>query len=267
MPVITLLTDFGEKDAYVAVMKGVILTINPQAIIIDITHQIDPQNIRQAAYLISDIYQYFPKETVHIVVVDPGVGSSRAIIALRSHSHTFLAPNNGVLSLLLTGQTFESAYRMNNADFFLDPVSATFHGRDIFAPVGAQLSLGMSLDMLGSPIDESALIKLELPKTQFTKDGALMGAVIDVDHYGNLITNLDWNTIKWHYSNVKNDKFYIGIGNHRIAGLSQTYDDVETEMPLALIGSRGLLEISVNHGNAAMFYGARVDTPVFIKVD
>ena len=265
MPVITLMTDFGDRDAYVAIMKGVILTINPRATIVDITHQIDPQNIRQAAYLISDSYQYFPKDTVHILIVDPGVGSSRTIIALRLHGHIFLAPDNGLLSLLLTDKQIDSTFRVDNDDFFLEPVSNTFHGRDIFAPVGAQISLGTPLDKLGPPIDRSALIKLELPQTQFTKDGVLEGAVIDIDRFGNLVTNLDWDTIKWHYSKVKNDQFHFVIGNHRIEGLSRTYDDVAEDIPLALIGSRGFLEISINQGNAAMVFDATVDTPVFIK--
>ena len=266
MPVITLMTDFGDRDAYVAIMKGVILKINPRATIVDITHRIDPQNIRQAAYLISDTYQYFPKDTVHILIVDPGVGSSRSIIALCLHSQIFLAPDNGVLSLLLTDNHVDSTFRVDNDEFFLAPVSNTFHGRDIFAPVGARLSSGMPLDNLGSPIDASELIKLELPQTQFTKNGGLEGAVIDIDRFGNLVTNLDWNTIKCHYSEVKKDQFHFVIGKHRIGGLSQTYNDVAVDMPLALIGSRGFLEISINRGNAAMVFDATFDTPVFIKI-
>jgi S-adenosylmethionine hydrolase len=266
MPVITLTTDFGDRDAYVAIMKGVILTINPRSTIVDITHRIDPQNIRQAAYLISGAYQYFPKDTVHILIVDPGVGSSRSIIALRSRGHIFLAPNNGILSLLLTDKQIDSTFRVDNDDFFLDPVSNTFHGRDIFAPVGARLSLGLPLDKLGSEIDASALIQLELPKVQLTKNGSLRGAVIDIDRFGNLVTNLDWNTIKWHYSKVKNDQFQFVIGKHRIGGLSRTYDDVAADTPLALIGSRGLIEISINRGNAAMAFEATVDTPVLIRI-
>ena len=266
MPVITLMTDFGDRDAFVAIMKGVILTINPRVTIVDITHQIDPQNIRQAAYLISDTYQYFPKDTVHILIVDPGVGSSRAIIALRLHGHIFLAPDNGVLSFLLKDRQADLIFRVDNDDFFLDPVSNTFHGRDIFAPVGAQLSLGTPLDKVGTPIYASALIKIGLPKTQFTKDGVLEGAVIDIDRFGNLVTNLAWNTIKWHYSKVKNDQFHFFIGKHRIEGLSRTYDDVTEDMPLALIGSRGFLEISINRGNAAMVFDVTVDTPVSIKI-
>lgn len=266
MSVITLLTDFGHQDAYVAIMKGVILSINPQATIVDITHGIDPQNVRQAAFLIPHTFRFFPRGTVHIVVVDPGVGSSRAIVALRKHGHTFLAPNNGVLSLILTGNPVDAAYRVENADYFLDPVSRTFHGRDILAPVGAHLTLGLPFDQIGPQIDISTLKQLDLPKTLLTSDGAILGAVIDVDRYGNLITNLDWDTIKWHYSKVENEQFRLRIGEHSIVGLSRTYDDVAPEMPLALIGSRGLLEISVNRGNAAALLGAAIDTPVIIKV-
>ncbi len=148
-----------------AIMKGVILSINPQATIIDITHGIAPQDVRQAAYLIPHACRYFPQQTVHIVVVDPGVGSSRAIIALRAQGHTFLAPDNGVLSLLLADRKVDTACRVENANYFLNPVSNTFHGRDIFAPVGAHLSLGLSFEQIGAPLAISALEAAEFSKT------------------------------------------------------------------------------------------------------
>lgn len=267
MPVITLLTDFGDQDAYVAIMKGVILTINPRATIVDITHGIGPQDVRRVAYLMPATFRYFPRETVHIVVVDPGVGSSRAIIALRMQGHTFLAPDNGVLSLLLADNQVEAVYRVENPEYFLDPVSNTFHGRDIFAPVGAHLALGLPFNRLGPPLDHSALERLDLPQTRISADGALLGAVIDVDRYGNLITNLDWNTIKWHYPEVGGERLRFKIGKHSITGLCRTYDDVGPKKPLVLVGSRGWLEISVNRGSAEELLAAKVDTPVTVKVD
>jgi S-adenosylmethionine hydrolase len=267
MSVITLLTDFGDQDAYVAIMKGVILTINPRATIIDITHAISPQDVRQAAYLIPGAFRYFPRETVHIIVVDPGVGSTRAIIALRKKGHTFLAPDNGVLSLLLADNQIDAVYRVDNPKYFLHPVSNTFHGRDIFAPVGAHLALGLSFKQLGTSIDVSSLKRLDLPRTQISGDGTFLGAVIDVDRYGNLITNLDWNTIKWHYPKVERERLRINIGKHSITGLCRTYGDVGLKKPLVLVGSRGWLEISVNRGSAAGLLGAQLNTPVTVKVD
>ena len=266
MSVITLLTDFSKQDAYVAIMKGVILSINPQATIIDISHGINPQNMRQAAYLVQHTFEYFPRETIHIVVVDPGVGSSRTIIALQTQGHTFLAPTNGVLTLLLADMKIDAAYRVENINYFLNPVSKTFHGRDIFAPVGAHLSLGVSIQQLGSPLDASTLERLNIPKPRITSDGDLLGAVIDIDRYGNLITNLDWNTIKWHYSKAQTISLRFRIGNHSIIGLSRTYDDVAPDMPLVLVGSRGYFEVSVNCGSAADFFGAKIDSPVIVRV-
>jgi S-adenosylmethionine hydrolase len=266
MPVISLLTDFGDQDAYAAIMKGVILSINPQATIVDITHRIGPQDVRRAAYLIAHAFDYFPKETIHIIVVDPGVGGSRAIVALRKQGHTFLAPDNGVLTLLLDDDTVDTAFRVENSKYFLEPVSHTFHGRDIFAPVGAHLTLGLSLAQIGPRTDTSTLERLDLPKTQTTSDGGLLGAIVAIDRYGNLITNLDWNAIKWHYSVKVSGKYLVGVGKHNLTGLYRTYGDVGPGKPLALVGSHGCLEISVNRGNAAEYFGAKINAPVVVRV-
>ena len=266
MSVITLLTDFGNQDAYVAIMKGVILSINPQATIIDITHEIAPQDVRQAAYLIPHTSRYFPQKTVHIVVVDPTVGSSRAIIALRAQGQTFVAPDNGVLSLLLADRKVDTACRVENAAYFLKPVSNTFHGRDIFAPVGAHLSLGLSFEKIGPPLATSAVERLNFPVPKLTGNGQLVGTVIAVDRYGNLITNLDWNTIKWHYPKAEREKLKFRIGGHSIMGLSRTYEEVTPQRSLVLVGSRGLLEISVNRGSAAELFGMTADSSFIVRV-
>lgn len=266
MPVISLLTDFGNQDAYAAIMKGVILTINPQATIVDITHGIGPQNVQQAAYLIAQAFYYFPRETIHIIVVDPGVGGPREIVALRKQGHTFLAPDNGVLTLLLTDDTIEKAFRVENSKYFLEPISHTFHGRDIFAPVGAHLSLGLPLAQVGNRIDISTMERLDLPQLQIAGDGSLFGAIVAIDRYGNLITNLDWNVIKWHYSVKDRRKYHVRIGKHRLSGVERSYGDVSRGSPLALVGSHGCLEISVNQGNAAEYFGAKIDAPVVVSV-
>jgi hypothetical protein len=267
MPVITLLTDFGTHDAYVAIMKGVILKINPRVTIVDITHWIDSQDVRQAAVAIAGSYRYFPSETVHVVVVDPGVGSRRAVVALRLEGQTFLAPDNGVLSPFLEKEPIEKIVRVENTAYFLKPVSRTFHGRDIFAPVGAHLSLGLPLDRLGAPVDSDALVRLDLVQPRLEKDGRLSGTVIDVDRFGNLLTNIDWPFVKHHFPAADHNSLRLAICQHNLNCLSPTYDSVKPGTPLVLIGSRGFFEISVNQGNAARFFAARTGTSITIWID
>lgn len=267
MPVITLLTDFGTHDAYVAIMKGVILKINPRVTIVDITHWIDSQDVRQAAYAIAGSYRYFPSETVHVVVVDPGVGSRRAVVALRLEGQTFLAPDNGVLSPFLEKEPIEKIVRVENTDYFLKPVSRTFHGRDIFAPVGAHLSLGLPLERLGAPVESDALVRLDLVQPRLEKDGRLSGTVIDVDRFGNLITNIDWPFVNHHFPAADHNGLRLAIGQHNLNCLFPTYDSVKPGTPLVLIGSRGFFEISVNQGNAARFFAARTGTSITIWID
>jgi hypothetical protein len=266
MPVITLLTDFGTHDAYVAIMKGVILKVNPRATIVDITHWVGPQNVHQAAYAIAGSYRYFPAETVHIVVVDPGVGSRRAIVALRLNGQTFLAPDNGVLSPFLEKETIEKIVRVENTDYFLKPVSRTFHGRDVFAPVGAHLSLGLPLDRLGTPIESTALVRLDLVQPRLGKDGRISGTVIDIDRFGNLITNVDWPFVKRHYPAADHSRLRLVIGRHKLNCLSATYESVTPGTPLFLVGSRGFFEISVNQGNAARFFAARTGNSITVWI-
>ena len=267
MPVITLLTDFGTHDAYVAIMKGVILKINPRATIVDITHWIDSQDVHQAAYAIGSSYRFFPSETVHVVVVDPGVGSCRAVVALRLAEQTFLAPDNGVLTPLLDKQPTEKIVKVENTDFFLNPLSRTFHGRDVFAPVGAHLSLGLPLDQLGASIESGALVRLDLVQPRLENGGRLSGTVIDVDRFGNLITNICWPFVKRHYPTADHNSLRFAIGGHRLNVLSPTYNSVKPGTPLVLVGSRGLFEISVNQGNASRFFAARRGTSITVWID
>ena len=205
MSIITLLTDFGEEDEFVGVMKGVILGVNPSATIIDISHRVDPQDIVEAAYRIPSYYKFFPRGSVHIIVVDPGVGSNRAIIALEMAGHVFLAPDNGVLSLLLDCGDIDSIVRVNNKDFFLTPVSQTFHGRDIFAPVGAHISLGIAVGKTGTPVDKGDLFDLDLQKPRLTDDGKLFGTIISIDRFGNLITNIELTHVNESFGSPPHD--------------------------------------------------------------
>jgi S-adenosylmethionine hydrolase len=250
MSTITLLTDFGVHDEYVGVMKGVILGVNPSARIIDITHHIDPQDILQAAYLIPSYCPYFPKGTVHIIVVDPGVGSDRTIIALEMTDQFFLAPDNGVLSLQLESGAADSLVSIENADFFLEPVSRTFHGRDIFAPVGAYISMGIDIKKMGTPLNKSQLVRFDVRKPRFNNRGELIGTIISIDRFGNLMTNIRSNDVNQILGSQPATKLMIEIGKSHIQGLSESYQGTESENPLAIIGSRGYLEIAVNRGSA-----------------
>lgn len=252
--IITLLTDFGINDEYVGVMKGVILSVNPDATIIDITHQIDPQDLVQAAYLIKASYKYFPKGTVHVVVVDPGVGSNRAIVALKFTEYIFLGPDNGVLTLLTKEKKPDTIIRVDNSSYFLESVSQTFHGRDIFAPVAAHLSRGVAITKLGTPIDQRDLVRLSIKKPFISKTGELIGTIVSVDRFGNLITNISLEDLDKLGSLEQGEKLIIRIGNKQIKSLAKSYQSVKPQTPLAIIGSRGLLEIAVNCGSAKRYF-------------
>ncbi len=251
MPVITLLTDFGLQDEYVGVMKGVILSINPAAVLVDISHQIDSQDIGQAAFAIYSAYRFFPDGSVHLVVVDPGVGTERDILALEFANHVFIAPDNGVLTLLLEKDQPECLWRLSAESFYRQPVSSTFHGRDIMAPVAAHIAKGVALQQLGVPMTPTEAIHLEGLAPTVHADGRVEGTVVAADRFGNLITNIDSACLMSVCSHDAARRVQVKIAQQTIKGLSQTYADVAAHGLLALIGSRGYLEIAVNQGSAA----------------
>lgn len=262
MSVISILSDFGADDEYVGVMKGVMLSISPSVSIVDITHQIAPQDIHQAAYLIPSYYHYFPAGTVHIVVVDPGVGSQRSILAVNYREHFFIAPDNGVLTLLLNTEKSDTIIRVDNSDYFLEPLSSTFHGRDIFAAVGAHLSCGTKLDAFGARIDVKDIVRLKDLNCRISQTGELIGKIVSIDRFGNLITNIDSVSLAAFYETGALKHLKIHIGAVAISGLSRTYSDAAPKAPLALIGSRNYLEIAVNGGNAKENLRAQKGDPV-----
>lgn len=249
--IITLLTDFGSEDAYVGMMKGVILSVNPSAVIVDISHYIDPQDIIQAAYTLKSSYQYFPEGTVHIIVVDPGVGSDRAIVAMKMLGHVFLAPDNGVLTLLMDEGKIDAIVRVEDTHYALDSVSRTFHGRDILAPVGAHISRGTEIHRLGSPLNLKDLFHLDIPKPYISDTDELTGKIISVDRFGNCISNIDVSCFKKFAKEKSGKRLEIKIGQNIINTLSHSYADVGIGCPLAIIGSFGYLEIALNCGNAS----------------
>ena len=266
MPIVTIVSDFGLRDEYAGVIKGVILSICPSASIVDITHQIDPQDILQAAYLVPSFYRFFPQGTVHLIVVDPGVGGDRDILAVSHRGHIFIAPDNGVLTLLMSREKSDTIVRINNADYFLKPVSPTFHGRDIFAPVSAHIINGTALKDLGIKIECEDIIHLEDPCCRISEAGELFGKIISIDRFGNLTTNIDSKSLTALCHSESKNRLQICISAHEILGLSDRYSNAELNAPLALIGSRNYLEIAVNCGSAEKYFKAQKGDSVQVTI-
>lgn len=260
--IITITTDFGETDPYVASMKGVILSINPDARIVDVTHQIPASSIQEGALIIKEVYPYFPSGTVHLGVIDPGVGSKRRPIAILADNHFFVGPDNGLFWPAIEKRKNLRVVHLINKNYWMNKISSTFHGRDIFAPVSAYLSRGVNLSLLGKKIDDPATLESRLP---LKKNGDLVGEVIRVDNFGNLITNITKEQLS-PYLSCKG--FTIKIGNLILKKISNTYNDVPEGRPLALVGSSDLLEISINMGKAANSLGEKlgIGTKVTIKL-
>lgn len=267
-PIITLTTDFGYDDAYVAAVKGAILNINPEANIVDVSHSIRPQDILQAAFILNAAYRYFPKQTVHVAIVDPGVGSERREIILKTPSAIFVAPDNGILSYViddlfsvesrsvieqthgLTEIVFKKgleAAAITDPRFWRHPVSPTFHGRDIFAPVAAGLSLGISPYEFGEKIN--SLHVLPIARPSLDPDGNLVGQILHVDRFGNLTTNIRSDSLS-------GKDVVIEVAGQHIQGISDYY--AQKEGVMAVVGSSGYLEISLRDGSACDFLGVGV---------
>lgn len=266
MSIITLLTDFGTRDEYVGLMKGVILSINPSVTIVDITHRIDSQDIVQAAYAIRSAYRYFPSGSVHLIVVDPGVGTGRSLLALEMGNQYFVAPDNGVLTLLFNEETISSLIKLTNSNYFLETVSRTFHGRDIIAPVGAHLTRGVKLHKMGDEISLSGAVRLENIQPRVSDAGEIAGIIVAIDHFGNLITNIDFQVLAPNILPGLTQSARIRIGPHTIMGIGETYENGAPNSPLALIGSRGYLEVAVNKGSAAVVLNARKGDTVQVEI-
>lgn len=266
-PVITLTTDFGWRDGYVGTMKGVILSLNPSAIIVDITHDVEPQNIEEGGFLFAASASYFPSNTIHVVVVDPGVGSERRAIAIQVGQSFFVAPDNGVLTQAIaalrsgTEDAQVQAVHLNRPEYWLPRVSATFHGRDLFAPVAAHLSLGVPLQALGEPISD--WIQLARATAAFrTRDG-IVGHVIHIDGAGNIVTDIGEKLLV----GTNRARVTVRIAGRTIRGIKTTFADVGPGEMLAFIGSSGTLEIAVREGNAAERLGIRTGAQVDLTLD
>ncbi len=260
MTVITLMTDFGLKDGNVGVMKGVIWGIAPEAQIADLSHLIGPQNVREAAWILGRSAPYFPEGTVHVVVVDPGVGTKRRPIAARCGPQRFVGPDNGVLSLLLARAEAEGwpveIVHLNRPEYWLEEISHVFHGRDIFSPVGAHLAAGVPVAALGDPIDDP--VRLSFPRPERT-DGGLRGEVMHIDHFGNVATNIMRTDLKGV------EQVAVQLRGTEVPGLFATFGERPVGDLMALYGSTGSLIVSVVNGSAASRIGAQIGDPVEVR--
>lgn len=265
MSVITLLTDFGIRDEFVGVMKGVILSINPSAIVVDISHAVPPQDVHQAAYLLEGYHRYFPPGTVHVVVVDPGVGGPRSILAVKTKACTYLVPDNGVLERIAGELSPLVVVRVENSDIFLPDVSRTFHGRDIFAPVAARLAGGLDICRLGRTMAWQEIVRLDFPEVVTIGPGVFKGRVIAFDRFGNCVTDIRPDYLKQLMPQGDCDGIEVRLGRICITGLSLRYDAVAALTPLAIVGSRGYLEIGLNRGNAREALQIFVGDPVIVR--
>jgi S-adenosyl-L-methionine hydrolase (adenosine-forming) len=261
--IITLTTDFGLSDGYVGTMKGVMLGIAPEARVVDVTHTIGPQEIHQAAYIVQSFYRFFPAGTVHLVVVDPGVGTTRRPIVLSTPEALFVAPDNGVLSyawweaLERWGRDQVSVHEIAEQRFWLQQISTTFHGRDIFAPVAAHLARGAPPDSIGPRL--SGLTEATLEQPALGRGGELVGRIIHVDHFGNCITNITPEHLR---SFGLGERVVAQIIDQRIPGLYRTYGESAPGTLIALIGSNNRLELAVCNGSAARTLGVGIGDAV-----
>jgi S-adenosylmethionine hydrolase len=260
-PIITLTTDYGTSDHFAAVMKGVILTINPDVNVIDITHSVLAHDILDGALAIGQAYRYFPPKTIHVVVVDPGVGTERRPILVAGDQHYFVAPDNGVLSSVYEQSESLHVWNIISEHYFRQPVSKTFHGRDIFAPVAAWLTKSWQTSSFGEPIDD--FVRFAIPRVK-VNGNQVQGAVLRVDHFGNLITNVaveDVPDLLAAGTNVK-----INVGNAQVSKVVQTFAEGAAGEVVGLIGSSGYLEISVNKGNASRTLGVGRGAEVTVEL-
>jgi len=256
--VITLITDFGMEDGNVGVMKGVICGINPCASIVDLSHDISPQDIAATAYVLRRAYTYFPQGTIHVVVVDPGVGSQRRALAVQTAQAFFVAPDNGVLTYVLQELREKGEktriINLTNPRYWLPQVSTVFHGRDIFAPVAAHISLGVDIDTLGEEIEDV----LMLPPLALEMDhGKIVGQVAHIDHFGNLLTNIPGSDLI-----SLGDRLTISVAEREIRGLRDTFSQGQTGQLIAYIDSSAHLAIGVVNGSAQQLLKSQVGESV-----
>jgi len=252
---ITITSDFGNRDGFVGIMRGVIQGIAPQVNVIDISNEIDAGDIASGAWVLANAYEHFPQGTVHLAIVDPGVGTRRQGLIVCSRRYTFVAPDNGLLTYILNKEAPVDCYTIDQPSFWRENVSATFHGRDIFAPVAAHLAAGKNAAYMGSSIDFEMLVRLPEPALKVDQGNA-RGVVVYVDRFGNLISNIP-------ASQMETAKTCLLAGKQFDVG--ETYSSVPPGQPVAIAGSHGFVEVGVNGGSAAQIFEADVGTLLTLK--
>ena len=258
IPIITLTTDFGVKGPFVGSMKGVILEINPKVQIVDISHEINQFDLMEASFLVSCVYRYFPAGTVHCIVVDPGVGSKRRPILAVTKKYFFVAPDNGVLSYIYEKEGSVEVIHLKESEFFLNELSQTFHGRDIFAPVSAWLTKGINPMCMGPSIRD--YLKLSLPMARISEDNKrIYGQVIHIDVFGNLLTNITRDLFQ---NRLTQQGFKVKVNDICIERFCKAYDDLDAGGMGAIIGSQGYLELFANQDSLAKRGGIHKGNPV-----
>ena len=251
---IVLLTDFGLQDAFAGILKGVILSINPHATIVDLSHGVRPQDILHGAFLLLTAQGYFPRGSIFCAVVDPGVGGGRRPVLIKTNQYYFVGPDNGLLWQAAQKNGIQSAVHLTQGAYFLEKISSTFHGRDIFAPIAAHLSLGVEMCKLGSPVNDPVkeLVHLDLPLPE-KQENSLILTVLDIDIYGNITLNITQDEF---YSFVK-DRFCLSAGTARISSCYKAYYQAGEDQPFLLAASSGYMEVAQKNGNAAEQLGIK----------
>ncbi len=258
-PIITLTTDFGLSDHFVGTIKGVILGIAPGAELVDLTHLVSPFRITEGAFVVAEAYRFFPKKTVHLVVVDPGVGAARRPILAEAAGQFFVAPDNGVLSMIFEREKHK-VRAISERRFFLKPVSDTFHGRDIFAPVAAHLAKGVPPARFGKPIGDYC--RLDFFKAVRTGKHTWSGRVLKIDHFGNLITSFHISE----FPVIRTRAFVLSCGQAQLTEIARTFAEAEPGQPALIVGSSGYLEVAANQGSAAKLLGCGAGAPVELAI-
>ena len=258
MRVITLTTDFGATDWFVGTMKGVILGINPQVQIVDVTHEISPGDTRGGAFALAASYNFFPRRTIHVVVVDPGVGSQRGAIAVQTANYFFVGPDNGVLSFALSREKIKAVRQITNEHLILQPVSNTFHGRDLFAPVAAHLSKGWPIQKAGPAT--KGFVKIDWPEPR-RRWRSIVGEIVYIDRFGNAITNIDPEAL---FAPTESPCEVL-VKHNRLCQLGSFYQAVSARKPIAVLGSSGFLEIALNGGSAAKKFDLKIGDTVTLQ--
>ena len=263
MSIITLLSDFGLKDPYVAEMKAAILSINPQARIVDITHQVEKFNIRMGAFILASATPYFPPNTIHVAVVDPGVGTKRRPIIVETKQGLYVGPDNGLLILAAQKEDIINVYHIANPEYLLSRVSKTFHGRDIFAPAGAHLAGGAAPSLFGPVIQDYIFPEFAKPQT---KRGELVGEVLHVDDFGNIVSNISAEDLE-RAGFREGTTLLVRLGGKTLTlQFCSAYGEVPAGTILALIGSNNFLEVAVNQGSASRTFKTKIGNPLAVSL-